>query len=625
MDSEEASEYTSNSGNSPSHPTKASPNLPLKRRREQPPGGPPLKRQKGTFNRPYVSLLNTDILDAAGGIIREDPHFSSRDLPASQLGAVVWSGAEKHAFFSAVARLGRCNITGIAACVGTKSPLEVRQFIMLLEEAESRRRGDGDSKNRVVCPVDVPAAAEIGPELCAALEDAGDSLALREEAHEEGVEQRRWGAGRWLVDGELARVLELRRRQGREPSQPSGRPSGSHPNTTVEDADASDLPPFAELFVLRNWLRLSENIFMNSSVTPDGNWHDVSEEPPAIRATALADFYSLVVSVTRRLVSTALYEAGSRVRVQQAGDKRGRTKPIVRAKDVRAAVASVRLPENSREFWARAARRLRLDVYDDENEDENGNDEDGEHVSDEEGGEDMEVDSSASNDERNEEEDVTSDIDQHEDDASSFYDDELNIMSYDAIEAALGFPSGRVNNPDLENELPSVSDTSSDEISDEDASEPETNVEQENESGSEDLSMKNSPSRDEDEDLYAHVDKEVIERDLNEALEYSEVGLNYGGTKRERDALRGRLAAEQRLWTDAERQDAQFSAREEARLWALLRGNNDGTDERGLRLEPKPTGRKEGLVDPARNWRDHTEYYSEWEFAGDNRVNESSE
>ncbi|KAI2636981.1 hypothetical protein GGS26DRAFT_464023 [Hypomontagnella submonticulosa] len=637
MDTGEDSEYRPNSSNSdnelphPSEDIAHTPNLPLKRWRQPPipPGGPPLKRRKGNFNRHYVTLLNSDILDAVGGVIRDDPHFPAHFLPASQLGAVAWSGAEKHAFFSALARLGRDDVPGIASRVRTKSALEVQQFVSLLDEAERRRREDGDKKYRAPRLADVPAAAEIRPELCAALEAAGDSLALRQEAHEEAVEQRRWGAGRWLVDEELARVLELRQRQGREPSQLSSRPSSSHQNTAVEGADASDLPPFAELFLLRNWLRLSERVFMNSSVMPDGNWRGVSEEPPAIRATALADFYSLVLSVTRRLVSTTLYVAGSRVRAQQAGDKRGRTRPIVRAKDVRAAVASVGLPENGREFWARAARRLRLDVYDDDdNEGEEGDDKDrnekstaegdSEYVSGEESGGDMDVDSIPRDDEGEEEANSTSDMEQHEDGP--------NIMSYDAVEAALGFPTSNLHISNFESDLPPVSDTSSDEITDEDPSEPEPDVDYEHEGEGEDVLMKPSPSDGENEDARSPLEEEAIERDLNEALEYSEIGLNYGGSTRERDALRRRLAIEQRLWMDAERHDAEVSATEEARLWALLGGDNDGTDDRrGPRPDPKPIGRKEGLVDLAGDWRNYTEYYSEWEFAENDVVNKSND
>ncbi|KAI0152282.1 hypothetical protein F4776DRAFT_21860 [Hypoxylon sp. NC0597] len=615
MDLESDPEYVPSDSNSNAGPP--SPEEAVRKRRHrtpEPPSAPRLKRQKGVFNPRYLTLLNEDITDATLGHIKEDTHASRSnpllDLTHTQLGAVTWTAAEKQSFFSALASLGRDDLPGIASRIGSKSALEVHQYITLLDAAARARRSDESKRQRAPRPADIPAAAELSTELCAALEEAADGLALRQEAYEASLEQKRW-AGRWLVTAELAQVLEHQLQQKQRPAQ------------------ADELPPFVELFPLRNWLRLPERVFMNASVArfADGNWRSVSEERPAIRATALADFYSLVVSVTRRLVSATLFVAGSRIRAKQAGDRRGRISAVVKAKDVQAAVASVGMKENSREFWARAARRLRLDVYSDENEDEAEEElmeVDNEDLSDESQYEQSDVETTPEDNRSEEEGQALSNPDDDQEDCES----EPDIMPYEAIEAALGFPSTNttLSTTEPHNEQRGVSgfnsslypSSDSDFISDEEDSEISDRNPGEDD---EDIPMKSSPSS----PTEAPIDAVALEQDLIEALTYS--ALDYGDTTRSKQALRNRLKNEQRLWVEAERLDARASAAEEARLWSLLRGDEAvrvKTEE--MKLEPEPElglpGRRTGLVDLGGNWRDHTEYYSEWEFVEGNRLDD---
>ncbi|KAI1409355.1 hypothetical protein F5Y13DRAFT_203539 [Hypoxylon sp. FL1857] len=629
MDSDQGSEYI------PSSPSDASPPSPSeavrKRRRKptEPLPAPPLKRAKGVFNPRYLAVLNEDIADATSGLTKEDPHSSTLPSPLlplthSQLGAVLWTATEKQAFFSALARLGRDDLPGIAARIGSKSALEVHQYTALLDTASRARRSDETKRRRAPRPVDIPSAAELSTELSAALEAAGDSLALRQEAHEASLEQKRWG-GRWLITAELASVLEHQLQQQQRRRRGRG------------ESNADELmPAFVELFPLRNWVRLPERVFMNASVArfADGNWRSVAEERPAVRATALADFYSLAVSVTRRLVSAALFVAGSRVRAKQAVDRRGRISAIVKTKDVQAAVASVGMKENSREFWARAARRLRLDVYGDEDEDgEEGSARTDENLEegDEGADEETDVDTASEDDSSEEEGQALSDADSGYED----YESEPDIMSYSAVEAALGFPSTNTasRTGDSDNELREVSgfnisldsgsDSDSDFISDEFSDGEDAGLSDRNQDD-EDMPMKSSPGS----PTEPPIDAEALEQDLIEALTYS--ALDYGDTTRSRQALQNRLKIEQRLWADAERLDERVSAAEEARLWSLLRGDETiraKTEEKEPDLlmlesesELKLSGRRTGLADLSGNWRDHTEYYSEWEFAGGNRL-----
>ncbi|KAI8961665.1 hypothetical protein F5Y11DRAFT_325351 [Daldinia sp. FL1419] len=569
------------------------------------------KRRKGLFNFQYLNLLNKEIRDAAAGIVVDE----TLDLASTQVGVVLWTPSEKHAFYEALGRLGRDDIAGIAARVGTKSPLEIRQYLMLLDEAERARRENDGRRQRALRPVDVPAAAELSTELCAALEQAADGIALRCEKYEASLEQKRW-QGRWLITEQLARVLENQQRAN---------------NNT------NDLPPFAELFTLRNWLRLSDHVFMNSSVVEDGNWRSISEDPPSIRATALSDFHSLALSITRRLVSATLYVAGSRVRAKRAGDRRNRTGGLVKIKDVQAAVASVGMTENSREFWAKAARRLRLDVYDDEKDDESEDEGEAEREDTSNKGESDDEDLDTEGEELFQSE--TSD--QEYDASSEIHDAELETssstlipsMPYDEVEAALGFPppkhpSSHANLSqgfpiDLSSSSPSPSPSLPDSDSDTDT---DSNVDAPTKPQDQDSASDSNPNSSDDENNPA------LALDLQEALTYNAASSSMALTSRSRDALRARIRLEHLLWADAERADMQASRREEERLWRVVHdgrgrvkeelfeedegGEGESKDREGEGGREPEMRRRSGLVDFEPDWRTHVEYYSEWEVTG---------
>ncbi|KAI1497684.1 hypothetical protein F5X99DRAFT_432758 [Biscogniauxia marginata] len=581
--------------------------VPRKRRRSgsrQPSVLPSLKRVRGAFNFQYLSLLNEDIQDAAAGII----HEGGPPLERTQVGAVGWSAAEKEAFFSALGRLGRDDLAGIASRIRTKSEPEVRQYMILLDDFDRRRREDEDKRRRAVQLVDVPAAVEIGQECCAALEEAADGVALRQERYEETLEQKRWH-GRWLITPALAQVLE-------------------HQHQHQRGGQQDHIPPFAELFAVRNWLRLSDRVFMNSAV-PDGNWRYASEEAPSVRATAFADLHALAVSVTRRLLLASTYVAGSRIRAKNAGDPRHRTRPLVRAHDVRAAAASVGMQDDSRGFWARCARRLRLDVYDDHAEledvstDGRGDGDDGGNDSD--NSESHEGEDGESTEEGEEEKgDIESSTDQDDD---SSYD----IMSYDAVEAALlDLPSPPATTPQ---DSSSSSDDTLSTISS--SSSPPRSP------AGEDVEMADDNNNDDDGDDTSDLDPDpaAVDRDLDEATTYS--ALPYAGKARAGQGLRARIRAEHALEASAERLDARARTREEARLWRMLRSRSDEEDpaatdaatgsegedaeekedhdggEDARKSRSRGPGRRgaaaAAVVDWGPGWRDGLRYHSEWE------------
>ncbi|KAI1075612.1 hypothetical protein F5B20DRAFT_594998 [Whalleya microplaca] len=560
---------------------------------------PAPKRPRGPFNPQYLTLLNTDITDAASGIVQEDYPFpttttsnsTQTPFPPSQLGAVTWSTTEKRSFFAALARLGRDDIPGMASRIGgSKSEPEVRQYLSLLATASRARQRDEGKRRRTVRAVDVPAAVEVGAELGRALEGAADAVAARVEAHEAGVEARRWGEGWWVVS----------RHTLRQHQQEGGGEGGGEKGE----------PPFADLFALPTWLRLSERVFMNSSIL-ENNWRHVSSPsplpaPPAIRATALADFHALTVSVTRRLVAAALFVAESRIRARRgAGESRGRVRDIVKARDVRAAVASVGMRGDAREWWARAPRRLRLDVFagsDGGNRgEESAVDDEADDLSVVGGEEDDDTGSDWGEGEDEEDEDyVGTDMDEEE---AQEDESEPDILPYSEVEALLGL---QTTHSLPQSPIPTTSLPTTPIISSPSSTDSEQSYQDE-----EDTHMSDTSS--------TSLGPAGVDQDLTEALTYS--SLNYTGTARAREALRRRIEAEHRAEAEAEAFDARASVREEARLWGVLRGEGyhgggGGGEmaEEKRRAESKTRGRS-GVADVGGpDWRDCVGYRSEWEF-----------
>ncbi|KAK9412806.1 hypothetical protein SUNI508_12405 [Seiridium unicorne] len=493
----------------------------------QPYAGAPLKRQRRTFNPDYVALLNQDIADASVSLVASDV----ADLKPSQIGAVRWSSVEKEAFFAALARLGRDDLPGIVARVETKSLLEVRQYLMLLEERTKRRRDDGELRRKTLRPTEIPAAAEVSHECTVALEEAADDLALRQENYEVAAEERRWG-DHWLITKAVGEDLHQRSREEK-----------------IEEM------PFLEFFHLRTWLRLPEQIFMNS-VIPDYNWRYVSEEPPAIRATALSDFHALVVSITKRLVASTLFMAGTRIKSQRA--YMPSTKDLVKPRDVKAAVESLNMKASSHGFWARAPRRLRLDIMQDKI-NPNGDGSQEEEAEDESEGEHM--------------------------------------MSYDEVEAALGISRAENNVPSRTEDTSSDTDADSEEDSD-------IPLPRDDELGEE-------TGDDADMDIDGALDREAIKRDMREAMYFS---ADYEFTTRARQALQGRIEAEHKTELITEEQDNEASRWEEASLWSVLRRTDPPPEIPARNEEAKQWIRTVAYEPAVKNWRDNTQYMSEWEM-----------
>jgi len=316
---------------------------------DQPPGLPSktrAKRFKSFYSNEYRELLNSETRDTS----RLGSAEGQSALSNSQIGSVLWTAKEKDVFFSALERLGRDNVAGIALHIGSKTELEVQEYIHVLQGA-LRQRSAEDNRKQTLHIVDYPAALEISEECCGVLERAADALSTRQDCYEIEKEEAKWYGDSWLLTQNLSKTIH---KQRRDPD---------------EEAEIEATLPAANLFDLKNWLELSREIFMNrGGAYEDDNWENLAEpgELPSIRTTAFDDFHSLAVSITKRLISTTLYCTMSR---QKARQSKLLKRADVTQDDVKAAINMLGLPTNSSGFWTRCARRCHLNVVDDENSD----------------------------------------------------------------------------------------------------------------------------------------------------------------------------------------------------------------------------------------------------------------
>ncbi|KAG4029979.1 hypothetical protein MFRU_013g00040 [Monilinia fructicola] len=255
----------------------------------------------------------------------------------------MWSADEKDLFFTGLSRMGRDNVRAIATRIGTKSEVEVQEYMHILHQALKEKKV---YEARLLDFTEFPAATELSfPECYAILERAADGLSSRQERYEEDVEEAKWG-NYWLLTEEVSKSLEKKRSSSK----------------LKDDEGVQSLLPAVSLLNLKNWLALSENVFMNPTQPGlEDNWRQIGEpgETPAIRATAFVDFYSLTVSITKRLISTVLFCTMSRIRAMGSNKTKAAD---ININDVEAATKILKMDANSNEFWIKCARRNHLSI-----------------------------------------------------------------------------------------------------------------------------------------------------------------------------------------------------------------------------------------------------------------------
>ena len=129
--------------------------------------------------------------------------------------------------------------------------------------------------------------------------------------------------------------------------------------------------PEADILHAENMLLLSKDLFMNRSPdipSPWPHWSAYASEQvpePSVMRTCFNDFHALAVSVTKRLMQTAIIQATSRLRSQRRRSKKS-VMPFVRTRDVLSAIDVLGMKRNGRSRWTGVARRCNVRVIDEQ-------------------------------------------------------------------------------------------------------------------------------------------------------------------------------------------------------------------------------------------------------------------
>ncbi|OGM50832.1 hypothetical protein ABOM_000632 [Aspergillus bombycis] len=269
----------------------------------------------------------------------------SENYQSTQAGIVSWAPKEKEIFFNVLDRKGKDGIRDIASAIGTKSELEVQEYLRLLHRRLEWQHMK-EQHSRAIVLGDVPAAEEVSSECCDVLDEYSKLLVLKEQ-QDEDVAGRQTHHDLWIIDRDKAELVEELESQDQK----------STPSSSVYHT--------ASLLNIPRWIRLSERLFMNFGGTRlEDNWVNIAYagEAPAITADALAEFYTLTVSVTRRLIQSTLFFAMSRLRnMRDTGNSKAK---VVKPRDVRTALDVLQMKRDGFDYWAGVARRCCLDVSD---------------------------------------------------------------------------------------------------------------------------------------------------------------------------------------------------------------------------------------------------------------------
>jgi RNA polymerase I-specific transcription initiation factor RRN5 len=350
------------------------PKSPRKRRRSQSESPDRQRNSKrhldGQYNDAYRGLFNEHVTAAATRFDLTDPFFHDSTHPIhGQIGAVKWSSKEKSMFYAALDKLGQDDVLGMAKVIKTKSIPEIRELLLLLQDA-SFKQGDMRLTLR-----DIPAATEVSLQCSERLELAGDALAWYQERFEAKQEQEKFGEY-WLITPEIAQKIEdavKSSRQGSVVSESAPALGGRSVLPLEEDTLSTvqillDIPE-GNLLNISTLLTLSSSMFMNpcpNLPSPSQHWKELISplaDKPSIYRTALLDLQTLVHSLTKRLTQACIMQATSRIRTQGWRIKKG-VNLLVKKRDVNTAIDMLGLKRDGRERWRGVARRSRFRVVD---------------------------------------------------------------------------------------------------------------------------------------------------------------------------------------------------------------------------------------------------------------------
>lgn len=322
---------------------------------------------KGYLSNEYRNLLNIEIEGVRS-------RCQSTELESSQIGASKWTSGEKEALFRCLASRGPDDLPALIRAIRTKSEQEIRVYLLLLQDGVIAQEVKPVKlpKQGGFMYSDIPAAAEISSEGERTFGLAADALAVHVEKYISQLESEKFGDD-WLINEDMAERMELLQQ-----SEPEAALDANGSAEAVED-DSKDTREYqaldadiATLLCPSHFLQLSRSVFMNNGEDDDLNWQRVvsvsaGSSEPALFRTALEDFRNITVSITRRLVQATIFQATSRLRAEDSSRKDWSPLGAIREVDVRTAVDLLNLSRDSKDFWATAARRCRVDVYSDSN------------------------------------------------------------------------------------------------------------------------------------------------------------------------------------------------------------------------------------------------------------------
>lgn len=335
---------------------------------------------KGYLNKDYRDLLNEVIEEAAG-----TSHPESEELYPSYVGSSYWEVEEKEAIFRTLAIKGRDDLPGLSRGIRTKSQIEVRSYLLALENACSN--GQVTSPDSGSATPNTPAAYEIGEHCEHAISLTAEVLERQVLRRDIQREKRKYG-NLWLIDDDLSAKIELHQQEkslatamddaqkATDSSDHGSAESGSE-NDVVEsesdpDKDGSeevlkvDTITSADLLKPEVFLQLSRSLFMNSATDSASNWSQIASEvddlnTPAILRSAFDNLNTIAINFTRWIVQATMFQATSRLR---AKDDQEPT-PVVTTEDVRTAIDFLNLKLDRKKYWAGVAKRCGVEVYSD--------------------------------------------------------------------------------------------------------------------------------------------------------------------------------------------------------------------------------------------------------------------
>ena len=301
---------------------------------------PRSKRLRIAYSDRYRKLFH-ELVD---GLAEVGPSIPLVNSGSTHLGIVAWSSQERQSLLNSIDKYGRHNLSLSTRTLGTKTQVEVCNFVRLLDEAKAKQHIHGLGRALLDAST-IPAALEISDECNAALEVAADALTMLQGKEDERVERKRYG-DKWLLTCKIAKKVDSCLSQG---------PDG--------EAQVTETIPSAVVLNLSAFLRLSSRLFMNSA-DQEGNWRSLveSRDRPSIFFSAFSDLSNLLLTVTKRLVQSTLYFAMSRIRAMDASTYKASR--AVTSQDVRAALEVLSMKATAHDYWVYVARRCRLDIVD---------------------------------------------------------------------------------------------------------------------------------------------------------------------------------------------------------------------------------------------------------------------